>query len=103
MTEHKDTLFWNNIEPKIKPVVKLLRDNGFNTTCSCEHTMTVEISLMHIEDVEQIAMMLIEAGYRNFKISAELTVPVDGFWYRKATLHLFLNSLFPPILIKAKV
>ena len=28
-----------NIEEGIRYIVKLLRDNGFNTTCSCEHEM----------------------------------------------------------------
>lgn len=32
------------IEPRIRPIVKLLRDNGINTTCSCEHEMYVDAS-----------------------------------------------------------
>ena len=31
-----------NIEEPIRPIVKLLRDNGFNTTSSCGHDMYIE-------------------------------------------------------------
>jgi hypothetical protein len=31
-----------HIEEPIRGVVKTLRDNGFNTTCSCGHEMYVE-------------------------------------------------------------
>lgn len=34
-----------NIEESIIPLVKLLRDNGFNTECSCGHEMYVQCSI----------------------------------------------------------
>ena len=32
-----DTEFYNQIEEKVRPYVKALRDSGLNTTASCEH------------------------------------------------------------------
>lgn len=77
------------IEPKIRPLVKLLRNNGFNTTCSCGHEMTVEFALgNHLGEVEQLATFLVENGYKGFRIDIRLTVPKNGFWDRRATVYL---------------
>lgn len=80
--------FYKNIEKPMRGIVRLLRDNGFNTCCSCGHTMTIDLKLgNHIEDVERIATFLIEEGYKGFKIECTLHVPSDGFWERRATIH----------------
>jgi len=42
------------IEEPIRPLVKLLRNNGFNTTCSCGHQMYVEMENYHAEEVEDL-------------------------------------------------
>ena len=38
--------FYNDIEPEIREIVKVLRDNGINTTCSCGHKMYVEADVI---------------------------------------------------------
>jgi len=34
------------IEEDIRPLVKLLRENGFNTECSCGHDMYVQCLIL---------------------------------------------------------
>lgn len=80
--------FWKGIEEPIRDVVRLLRDNGFNTTCSCGHDMEVELELgNHMDEVERIANLLRENDYKKFKIECTLYVPSDGFWDRRATIY----------------
>jgi len=57
------------IEEPIRPLVKLLRNNGFNTTCSCGHQMYVEMENYHAEEVEDLYNLLMENGYHNFRIT----------------------------------
>jgi hypothetical protein len=80
--------FWEGIEEPIRDIVRLLRDNGINTTCSCGHDMHVEIELgNHMDEVERIAGFLWDNGYKVFKIECTLRAPSDGFWDRRATIH----------------
>ena len=81
-------LFWKGIEKSIRDAVRLLRDNGFNTVCSCGHKMYVDIELVgHMDKVERMTNLLLENGYKTFKIECTLQVPSDGFWIRRATIH----------------
>ena len=81
--------WYGEIEAPVRPLVQLLRDNGFNTTNSCGHDMTVEIDLgSHLDEAERMASLLNENGYSVFFIETHLMVPNDGFWTRRATLHL---------------
>ena len=34
--------WYDQIEEPVREIVKLLRNNGFNTTCSCGHEMYIE-------------------------------------------------------------
>lgn len=55
--------WYDTIEPGIRPIVRLLRDNGINTTCSCEHTMRVEADWQLDEELRVIYGLLCEQGY----------------------------------------
>ena len=88
MSRDDGTQFWNDIESEIRPMVKLLRENGFNTTCSCGHDMTVEITILHTDEAERMATMLVDAGFKGFRVDIELAVPTDGLWDRRMTLQL---------------
>lgn len=82
------------IEPRVRKLVNLLRNNGFNTTCSCGHEMTIELVLSnHLEEVERLAIFLIENNIKGFRIDSQLYVPKDGFWDRRATI--ILNPFSP--------
>lgn len=71
-----------NIEPEIREFVKLLRDNGFNTTCSCGHKMYVECGYIPDGEVQRLHNLLYPR-YKNYEITAILKC-IDGFW----TCHL---------------
>lgn len=38
--------FYENIEEPVRDIVRVLRDNGVNTTCSCGHKMYVEADII---------------------------------------------------------
>lgn len=81
--------FYDQIEEQVRPVVRMLRDNGVNTTSSCHHDMTIEIELgSHLDEVEKIGQLLVEAGYNTFKIDVILRVPKNAFWSRRCTIKL---------------
>ncbi len=81
--------WYDNLEAPIRDVVRLLRDNGFNTTNSCGHSMTVELDLgNNVDESERLANVLHDAGHKVFLIQIDLIVPDGGFWIRRATLHI---------------
>ena len=84
-----------DLDPGIRDVVRLLRDHGWNTTCSCQggvgHSYqhpSVEIDLSSLDDVERLALFLVEHekehGHRTFHIDATVRCPSDGMWDRHA-------------------
>ena len=80
--------WYEGLEPEIRDVVRLLRDNGFNTVCSCGHEMTVDVELgNHLEEAEQLARFLQENGYQKFKLDVELFAG-DCLWVRRAHVTL---------------
>jgi hypothetical protein len=81
--------WYDHIEPEIRDVVRLLRDNGFNTTCSCGHEMYVELDLgNNLEDAELLARFLQEHDYKTFRLEATLLAPPDGMWVRRAIVYI---------------
>lgn len=66
--------FYNHIEKPIRPVVKLLRNSGFNTKASCGHEMWISIELDKTDDAYKIAECLRKAGYKNFLVEYEIVV-----------------------------
>jgi hypothetical protein len=60
--------WYENIEEGLREVVRLLRDNGVNTTYSCHHAMIVEAENYEDEDLLRIYNLLIESGHDGFTI-----------------------------------
>ena len=60
------------VEEPLKDLVQLLRDNGFNTTCSCGHLPSPYIQMEWYSDDEitKLCNLLIENSYKNFIIKA---------------------------------
>lgn len=50
------------IEPEIRDIVKLLRDNGFNTTGSCGHDMFVVVTLYSAYEIGELYNCLCSSG-----------------------------------------
>lgn len=64
--------WYEQIEEPIRGLVKLLRDSGFNTTCSCGHLPNPYIEMAWLDDAEprKLYNLLVENGYRGFIITA---------------------------------
>lgn len=60
--------WYQRIEKPIRPLVKLLRDNGYNTTCSCGHEMYVMCDYDFAISLWALYNLLYENGYKQFKI-----------------------------------
>lgn len=58
------------IEEPVREIVKLLRNNGFNTFSSCGHARIVEMEWYKDHDVTRLRDLLFEHGYRHFVIDA---------------------------------
>lgn len=68
------------IEEPIRDLVRLLRNNGFNTECSCGHEMNVQCQYIPEGEIQRLHNLLFNKGYRNYKIEVRLFV-LDGFSY----------------------
>lgn len=64
--------WYDNIEPGVRDLVRLLRNNGVNTYYSCDHAMVVEAENYQDEEVTMIHNLLMENGYDNFIIELRL-------------------------------
>ena len=58
----------DKIEEPIRGLVKLLRDNGFNTFSSCGHEMQVDMEWYKLEDLSNLSALLLSNGYEKFVI-----------------------------------
>ena len=69
-----------NIEEGISKAVKLLRDNGFNTECSCDHEMYIQCQYLPDGAIHQLHNILFNNGYENYTITVIMDV-IDGHSY----------------------
>jgi hypothetical protein len=68
------------IEKGIRKEVKLLRDNGFNTECSCDHEMYIQCQYLIDGEIQRLHNLLFTNGYRNYTINVQVQV-IDGCMY----------------------
>lgn len=66
------------IEEPVRGLVKLLRNNGFNTTCSCGHEMYVECGYIPDGEIQRLHNLLYPR-YKDYEITAKL-ICIDGCW-----------------------
>ena len=78
-----------NIERGVRNLVRLLRNNGWNTTSSCEHRMNVVVEWYLPEDIEALADFLQEHGYDGFGLTGHISVVGDR---RQRWLRLDVNE-----------
>ena len=69
------TWYERDIEPGIRPLVRLLRDNGFNTVMSCEHAMAVTCHYYpeNPHDINRLTKLLLSNGYEQYQIEVRLS------------------------------
>jgi len=63
----------DKIEVPIRKTVKLLRDNGFNTECSCGHKMYVQCQYINDSVIMELDNLLFNNDYRNYTITVKLS------------------------------
>lgn len=76
--------WYDNIELPIRDVVRLLRNNGWNTICSCGHEMKITIDIFPIRHVNELEELLKINGYKHYSIE-EYTTTDNRLW---VFLHL---------------
>ena len=77
----------DNIEEGVRDVVKLLRDNGFNTECSCHHEMYVQCQYSPDGQIHRLHRLLFNNGFRNYEIAMTHTV-TNGHSYDTMDINL---------------
>ncbi|MGD0571702.1 MAG: hypothetical protein ABSB11_01625 [Sedimentisphaerales bacterium] len=81
--------WYSQIEEPVRELVRLLRNNGFNTFCSCGHNKPhpcVDMEWYGFEEeARKVYCLLLENGYNNFEIRLFLPSSVMGR-YMKVTL-----------------
>ncbi len=61
-----------NIEIEVRDVVKLLRDNGINTECSCGHKKYVQCQYWNDGFIREVDYLLFNNGFKNYNIIVDL-------------------------------
>jgi len=67
---HK-TEWYNQIEKPVRELVKLLRNSGFNTICSCGHKNPlpyVQMEWYAPEDIKRLYNLLWDNGHKDFEL-----------------------------------
>ena len=71
MNLNKD--WYDQIEQPVRSLVKLLRNQGFNTTCSCGHDKTIQLEWYGFEgEIHKLCSLLLENEYEKFEL--------HGYW-----------------------
>jgi hypothetical protein len=97
MTDHKNekkmiySKWYECIEPEVREIVYILRNNGLNTTNSCGHDMWVEVDVSWWE-LENLYNVLKEAGW-----SFYLTFYWEGTDLHRSWVHIQLGDKDPNI------
>jgi hypothetical protein len=83
-----------HIEKDIRPLVKLLRNNGFNTESSCGHKMYVQCQNILDGELKRLHNLLYNNNYKNYEINMQLNC-IDGciFTTTNITLRDKINEI----------
>lgn len=73
-----------NIEPEIRNIVRILRNNGINTESSCGHRMEIQFQILDSEEVNNLDRILYNEGFRDYKIEC---------YYTRYREHLYLTGI----------
>lgn len=94
--ERKIEMDWyeENIEQGIRPLVRLLRDNGFNTYDSCEDSMHVSCELYDSSQIDELYNLLKSNNYQKFKISETYYQNSLGQLIKELTVNLPMKDGF---------
>ena len=79
-----------NIEEPIRELVKLLRNNGINTICSCGHEMYCECETYgnFYDEAKGVYDLLVKNGYKHFRIEEVRGIDETGRNYACLTVWI---------------
>ena len=61
--------WYDRIEEPVRELVSLLRNNGFNTFCSCGHEKYIQIEYYSFEEeIRRLYNLLWDSGYKDFEL-----------------------------------
>jgi len=63
--------WYDCVESPLTELVHILRNSGFNTTCSCGHYPSpyIEMELYQDDDITRLWVLLTEKGYKNWQVN----------------------------------
>jgi len=61
------------IEEPVRDLVRILRNNGFNTECSCGHRMYIQCQYITDGTLQQLDTLLFNNGCRDYEINVVIT------------------------------
>ena len=70
--------WYDCIEPEVRKAVRLLRNAGLNTTCSCGHDMSIDGAPAVDGELQQIHNVLFNNGLYPYHVEFHLYVDADG-------------------------
>lgn len=76
-----------HIEEPVRSLVKLLRNSGFNTECSCGHEMYVQCQYILDGEIMRLHNLLFNNGYRDYEIDLNIKV-IEGHSYSHFDIRL---------------
>ena len=82
------TWYQDAIEEPIRGVVHHLRDNGFNTICSCGHKMEIDLILQTDGEMKRLHDCLFNAGFRDYEVSTRFSVKRGLPWFTYTTVKI---------------
>jgi len=90
-----DKLEWTDwyekkIEPRIREIVRLLRNNGINTECSCEHDKYVQCQYTHEGFLKDLDFLLCNNNFRNYEMKVSIK-RIDG--HLVSTMNIIFENL----------
>ena len=61
-----------NIEEEVRDLVLLLRNNGFNTECSCGHDMYIQCQYFTDGEIQRLDNFLFNNGYTDYTVTVKV-------------------------------
>ena len=88
--DNPQSWYEKHIEEPIRELVKLLRNNGINTTCSCGHEMYCECETYgnYYDESNGVFNLLVGNGYKHFKIEVIKGIDKTGLKFSCLTIWL---------------
>ena len=82
--------WYDSIEPEIRDIVRVLRNKGINTFCSCEHDMTIECeSYDSTNEADVIYNCLVgDFNVKEYKATLTFDYNKNGYYFKKWNIEI---------------